>query len=83
VLAALEAQLGLESGALFALRALDEQSETSVCLHLSLAQTSPEYDCITLGGHRDIRTMTLLSNIVRAYKFRLLEARMSITIGDT
>jgi isopenicillin N synthase-like dioxygenase len=64
VLAALEGQLGLQSGALSALSPLDEQSETSVRLLLSPAQASPEYDRITLGGHTDIGTMTLLFNVI-------------------
>ncbi|KAL2796247.1 hypothetical protein BJX66DRAFT_349993 [Aspergillus keveii] len=64
VLAALETQLGVKPGTLSALTPLDQQSQTSVRLLSSPAQAAPEYDRITLGGHTDIGTMTLLFNVI-------------------
>ncbi|KAG8412205.1 hypothetical protein J3458_014396 [Metarhizium acridum] len=64
ILARLDEQLGLEPGTLSALSPLDETSETSVRLLLAQPQASPQYDCITLGGHTDIGTITLLFNAV-------------------
>jgi isopenicillin N synthase-like dioxygenase len=64
VLSRLDHQLGLEPGTLGALSPLDQISETSVRLLLGKSQSTPEYDSITLGGHTDIGTITLLFNVV-------------------
>ncbi|KAE8383060.1 hypothetical protein BDV26DRAFT_287846 [Aspergillus bertholletiae] len=53
-------QLGLQRGTLAAVSALEDESETSVRLLCSPPQAAPEYDCITLGGHTDIGTITML-----------------------
>ncbi|KAJ5672999.1 oxidoreductase 2OG-Fe(II) oxygenase family [Penicillium longicatenatum] len=64
ILSRLDHQLGLEPGTLGALSPLDQISETSVRLLLGKSQSTPEYDSITLGGHTDIGTITLLFNVV-------------------
>ncbi|CAI7646587.1 unnamed protein product [Penicillium glandicola] len=56
--------IGLNPGTLSALCPLDQISETSVRLLLGQSQSTPEYDSITLGGHTDIGTITLLFNVV-------------------
>ncbi len=63
LLAALERQLGLPSGTLEQLNALDKQSDTSLRLLLSPPQYVPEDNRITLGGHTDIGTLTLLFHV--------------------
>ncbi|KAE8360750.1 hypothetical protein BDV27DRAFT_167463 [Aspergillus caelatus] len=64
VLGALDDQIGLEQGTLAAVSPLDDESETSVRLLCSPPQSAPEYDRITLGGHTDIGTMTILFHVV-------------------
>lgn len=61
---ALDDQLGLERGTLAALSSLEDESETSVRLLCSPPQSAPEYNRITLGGHTDIGTMTVLFHVV-------------------
>lgn len=63
VLSCLDRQLGLEPGTIGALSPLHEKSETSVRLLFTHPQSTPQYDRITLGGHTDIGTMTLLFNV--------------------
>jgi isopenicillin N synthase-like dioxygenase len=60
----LDQQLSLEPGTLSELSPLNEISETSVRLLRSQSQSNPQYDSITLGGHTDIGTITLLFNVV-------------------
>ncbi|KAJ5631796.1 oxidoreductase 2OG-Fe(II) oxygenase family [Penicillium longicatenatum] len=60
----LDQQLGLEPGTLSELSPLNEISETSVRLLRSQSQSNPQHDSITLGGHTDIGTITLLFNVV-------------------
>ncbi|KAA8642476.1 hypothetical protein EYZ11_001034 [Aspergillus tanneri] len=60
----LDIRLGLKLGTLGSLSPLNQDSETSVRLLHSQQQSNPQYDRITLGGHTDIGTMTLLFNIV-------------------
>ncbi|KAJ5532013.1 hypothetical protein N7494_008565 [Penicillium frequentans] len=60
----LDKQLGLQPGTLSELSPLNEISETSVRLLRSQSQLSPQYDSISLGGHTDIGTITLLFNVV-------------------
>ncbi|KAK2608362.1 hypothetical protein QQS21_003047 [Conoideocrella luteorostrata] len=64
VLAHLDKRLGLQAGTLSALSPLDQISETSVRLLLRQSQASPQYNCISLGGHTDIGTLTILFNAV-------------------
>lgn len=64
ILTCLDHQLGLTPGTLSALSPLEQISETSVRLLLSQSQSSPKYDNITLGGHTDIGSITLLFNVV-------------------
>lgn len=73
VLSCLDRQLGLENDTLGALSPLNEISETSVRLLFSHPQSTPQYDRITLGGHTDIGTMTLLFNV--AGGLQILPAR--------
>lgn len=60
----LDKQLGLRPGTLSELSPLNEISETSVRLLRSQSQLSPRYDSISLGGHTDIGSITLLFNVV-------------------
>ncbi|PYH70799.1 oxidoreductase [Aspergillus vadensis CBS 113365] len=46
-----------------ALGPLNQESDSVVCLLWSPAQTDPNYDRISFGGHTDLGTMTLLFNI--------------------
>ncbi|KAJ1714621.1 hypothetical protein NYO67_3270 [Aspergillus flavus] len=64
ILTCLDHQLGLTPGTLSALSPLEQISETSVRLLLGQSQSSPKYDNITLGGHTDIGSITLLFNVV-------------------
>ncbi|KAL4889607.1 hypothetical protein BDV59DRAFT_186168 [Aspergillus ambiguus] len=64
VLTALDDQLGLQRGTLGALSPLDQESETSVRLLYSPPQSAPMYDRISLGGHTDIGTLTLLFHVI-------------------
>ncbi|KAL2811251.1 hypothetical protein BJX63DRAFT_444279 [Aspergillus granulosus] len=64
ILTTLDAQLGLAPGTLSTLTPLDQESETSVRLLSSPAQYTPDYDRVTLGGHTDIGTITILFNVV-------------------
>jgi isopenicillin N synthase-like dioxygenase len=60
----LDEQLGIRSGTLSSLNTLEETSDTSV--RLLRSQPTPELQdsSITLGGHTDIGTMTLLFNVI-------------------
>lgn len=65
VFSQLDQQLGLPGGTLASLSSLDEPSATSV--RLLQAQSGlpvQENDTITLGGHTDIGTLTILFNVV-------------------
>ncbi|KAJ5579509.1 uncharacterized protein N7459_005494 [Penicillium hispanicum] len=64
VLGHLDTQLGLVPGTLGTLSPLDAPSDTSVRLLLSQSHPGTEDSPITLGGHTDIGTMTLLFNVV-------------------
>ncbi|KAB8216225.1 hypothetical protein BDV33DRAFT_194589 [Aspergillus novoparasiticus] len=64
ILTCLDHQLGLTPGTLSALSPLEQISETSVRLLLGHSPSSPKYDNITLGGHTDIGSITLLFNVV-------------------
>ncbi|KAJ5291697.1 hypothetical protein N7478_000948 [Penicillium angulare] len=64
ILSSLDKQLGLEPGTLNGLSPLDQPSETSVRLLFSQSQSNSQCDDITLGGHTDIGTITLLFNVV-------------------
>ncbi|PYH44103.1 putative oxidoreductase [Aspergillus saccharolyticus JOP 1030-1] len=73
ILATLDRELGLEAGTLAKLSPLDEESETSVRLLWSppapaVATTPPPaaetQRVITLGGHTDIGTLTLLFHVL-------------------
>ncbi|OJJ73137.1 hypothetical protein ASPBRDRAFT_148424 [Aspergillus brasiliensis CBS 101740] len=63
ILAKLDICLGIEPQTLEALSPLDQESDSIVRLLWSPAQTHPNYDCISFGGHTDLGTMTLLFNI--------------------
>lgn len=60
----LDKKLGLEPGTLSALGPLDQKSDTSVRLLLNQPQSNSHPDTITLGGHTDIGTITLLFNVI-------------------
>lgn len=64
ILLQLDRQLGLQPGTLSSLSPLNEVSETSVRLLLAQPQAAEQQDVITLGGHTDIGTITLLFNVV-------------------
>ncbi|KAJ5699023.1 oxidoreductase 2OG-Fe(II) oxygenase family [Penicillium macrosclerotiorum] len=64
ILAQLDGQLGLQPGTLAALSPLDQPSDSSVRLLLAQPQLNPQTDSITLGGHTDIGTITLLFNVI-------------------
>ncbi|KAJ5108515.1 oxidoreductase 2OG-Fe(II) oxygenase family [Penicillium angulare] len=64
IMSRLDEQLGLPPGTLNALSPLDQVSETSVRLLLTESQSTPQYDTITLGGHTDIGTATLLFHVI-------------------
>lgn len=64
ILSQLDVELGLRAGTLGALCPLGEASATSLRILESQPQRDPEYDTITLGGHTDIGTLTLLFNVV-------------------
>ena len=59
----LDKQLDLAPGTLAALSPLDKQSDTSLRLLLSHPQEVVENHRITLGGHTDIGTITLLFHV--------------------
>ncbi|GKZ37573.1 hypothetical protein AbraIFM66950_009186 [Aspergillus brasiliensis] len=63
ILAELDICLGIEPQTLEALSPLDQESDSIVRLLWSPAQTHPNYDRISFGGHTDLGTMTLLFNI--------------------
>ena len=63
VLAKLDSCLEIEPQTLEALGPLNEESDSIVRLLWSPAQTDPNYDRISFGGHTDLGTMTLLFNI--------------------
>jgi isopenicillin N synthase-like dioxygenase len=63
ILGALERQLGLPRGTLERLCPLDEPSDTSLRLLLSHPQSVADDKRITLGGHTDIGTITLLFHV--------------------
>ncbi|KAF5877848.1 putative 2og-fe oxygenase protein [Botrytis fragariae] len=58
-----EQHLGLAPGTLESLNSLDKESKTSLRMLLSRPQTSTQNHRVTLGGHTDIRTITMLFNI--------------------
>ena len=64
IMSRLDEQLGLQPDTLNALSPLHEPSGTSVRLLLTESQATPQYDTITLGGHTDIGTATLLFHVV-------------------
>lgn len=64
VLALLDAKLGLAPGTLSAMSPLDQISETSVRLTLAKSQEEALDNNISLGGHTDIGSITLLFNVV-------------------
>ncbi|TGO44896.1 hypothetical protein BCON_0448g00050 [Botryotinia convoluta] len=63
ILAHLEKYLGLAPGTLVSLNSLDKESDTSLRMLLSRPQSSTQDHQITLGGHTDIGTITMLFNI--------------------
>lgn len=61
----LDQQLGLPPGTLASLSPLDEASATSVrLLRAQTEKSETDYSTITLGGHTDIGTITILFNVV-------------------
>ncbi|KJZ72349.1 hypothetical protein HIM_08275 [Hirsutella minnesotensis 3608] len=60
----LERQLGLQPGAISSLSPLHEASDTSIRLLHAQPQSAKHREFITLGGHTDIDTITLLFNVV-------------------
>ncbi|GLA06205.1 hypothetical protein AnigIFM60653_006731 [Aspergillus niger] len=66
ILTILDKQLGLERDTLSKLSPLDHESETSVRLLCSPPHTfgDAEHDRISLGGHTDIGTLTLLFHVI-------------------
>lgn len=60
----LDQSLGLPLGTLDSLCPLDQASETSLRILHAAPKPAPEYEAITLGGHTDIGTITLLFNVV-------------------
>lgn len=60
----LDEQLGISPGTLSSLNPLDETSDTSVRLLRSHQQSGLQESSITLGGHTDFGTMTLLFNVL-------------------
>ncbi|KAF7959254.1 hypothetical protein EAE96_002768 [Botrytis aclada] len=59
----LEKHLGLAVGTLVSLNSLDKESDTYLRMLLSRPQSSTQDPRITLGGHTDIGTITMLFNI--------------------
>ncbi|KAJ4288923.1 hypothetical protein N0V90_011264 [Kalmusia sp. IMI 367209] len=65
ILGCLDEHLGLKTGTLASLCPIDEQSDTSLRLLQSKPQeTTTDAKRITLGGHTDIGTITLLFHVV-------------------
>jgi isopenicillin N synthase-like dioxygenase len=61
----LDKHLGLQTGTLASLCPIDKQSDTSLRLLQSHPRESPvDAKRITLGGHTDIGTITLLSHVI-------------------
>jgi isopenicillin N synthase-like dioxygenase len=63
ILAALDRQLDLQPGTLERLSPLDKPSDTSLRLLLSHPQPTANANHISLGGHTDIGTLTLLFHV--------------------
>ncbi|KAJ5377288.1 uncharacterized protein N7496_004697 [Penicillium cataractarum] len=79
----LDEQLGVSPGTLGSLNPLDETSDTSVRILRSHQQPAQQESSITLGGHTDFGTMTLLFNVLGGLQVLPAGRCAIVNVGDT